>query len=181
MARITDFCCKTAYQNLSKFFCFRSIVRCFQRFVRGSSPFGKVVSHEPPLLLGNYCLWPPPLPRNFHWSSVAGVWIFSGNTHSSKNPHKRQYQEKKTIPANMYNHFHIKLASYWTRTGSTCTCILCYFSIILDVGWEKYRKKNVNPIWNQAVIPLCNSPPFKFSHTHKVDWLGKGVALIQKG
>ena len=60
MARITDFCCKTAYQNLSKFFCFRSIVRCFQRFVRGSSPFGKVVSHEPPLLLGNYCLWPPP-------------------------------------------------------------------------------------------------------------------------
>ena len=60
MARITDFCCKTAYQNLSKFFCFRSIVRCFQRFVHGSSPFGKVVSHEPPLLLGNYCLWTPP-------------------------------------------------------------------------------------------------------------------------
>ena len=130
MARITDFCCKTAYQNLSKFFCFRSIVPCFQCFVRGSSPFGKVVSHEPPLLLGNYCLWPPPPPPppNFHWSSVAGVWIFSGTTHSSKNPHKRQYQVKKTIPANMYNHFHIKLASYWTRTGSTCTCILCYFS-----------------------------------------------------
>ena len=70
----------------------------------------------------------PPPPRNFQLSYVAGVWIFSGTTHSSKNPHKRQYQEKKTIPANMYNHFHIKLASYWTRTGSTCTCILCYFS-----------------------------------------------------
>ena len=71
---------------------------------------------------------PPPPHRNFQWSSVAGVWIFSGTTHSSKNPHKRQYQVKKTIPANMYNHFHIKLASHWTRTGSTCTCILCYFS-----------------------------------------------------
>ena len=128
MARITDFCCKTAYQNLSKFFCFRSIVPCFQCFVRGSSPFGKVVSHEPPFSSEITAFEPPPPPRNFHWSPVAGVWIFSGTTHSSKNPHKRQYQEKKTIPANMYNHFHIKLASYWTRTGSTCTCILCYFS-----------------------------------------------------
>ena len=180
MARITDFCCKTAYHNLSKFFCFRSIVRCFQRFVHGSSPFGKVVSHEPPLLLGNYCLWtPPPLPRNFHWSSVAGVWIFSGTTHSSKNPHKRQYQEDHTSEHVQSFPYQIGLLLDKNREYMYMHTVL--FFIILDVGWEKYRKKNVNPIWNQAVIPLWNSPPFKFSHTHKVDWLGKGVVLIQKG
>ena len=48
------------------FWCLRSIVRCFQCFVRGSSPSGKVVSHEPPLPLGNNCLGtPPPSPSEF--------------------------------------------------------------------------------------------------------------------
>ena len=27
--------------------------------------------------------WPPPPPWNFQWSSVGGVWIFSGITHYS--------------------------------------------------------------------------------------------------
>ena len=53
MARSTDFCFKTTY--VSMVLRFRSIVCCFQCFVRGSSPFGKVVSHKTPLPLGNYC------------------------------------------------------------------------------------------------------------------------------
>ena len=57
MARSTDFCFKTKTN--------RSIVCCFQCFVRGSSPFGKVVSHETPLPLGNYCPWTPPSPSEF--------------------------------------------------------------------------------------------------------------------
>ena len=32
----------------------------------------KIAPHEPPLPLGNYCLWSPPPPRNFQWSSVRG-------------------------------------------------------------------------------------------------------------
>ena len=40
----------------------------------------------PPPPLGNYCLWIPPPPLNFRWSSVGGggggVWIFSGTTRS---------------------------------------------------------------------------------------------------
>ena len=34
------------------------------------------------ITLRNYCLWTPPPPRNrnFKWSSMEGVWIFSGTT-----------------------------------------------------------------------------------------------------
>ena len=39
MARSTDFCFKTTYVGM--FLSFRSIVRCFQCFVHGLSPFGK--------------------------------------------------------------------------------------------------------------------------------------------
>ena len=54
--------------------------------------FWKVVSHDPPLPLGNNCLWTPPPPRNFQWSSVGGggVWIFSGTTHWGRS-HKNVY------------------------------------------------------------------------------------------
>ena len=107
---------------------------------------------------------PPTLPRNFHWSSVAGVWIFSGTTHSSKNPHKRQYQEKKTIPANMYNHFHIKLASYWTRTGSTCTCILCYFSSYWMWDEKNTEKKCQSNMKSSSHPTLELAPVQVFSH-----------------
>ena len=63
MARSTDFCFKTTYVGM--FLCFRSIVRCFQCFVHGLSPFGKqfpmnlpppypleITPFEPPLPLG---------------------------------------------------------------------------------------------------------------------------------
>ena len=39
MARSTEFCFKTTYVGM--FLCLRSIVRCFQCFVHGLSPFGK--------------------------------------------------------------------------------------------------------------------------------------------
>ena len=55
---------------------FRSIVCCFQCFVRGSPPFGKVVSHKTPLPLRNYCPWTPPPPRNFQWFSMGGDGYF---------------------------------------------------------------------------------------------------------
>lgn len=45
---------------------------CFQCFVRGVSPFGKVFSLKTPSPLGNYCPWTPPPPRNFTLSSVGG-------------------------------------------------------------------------------------------------------------
>ena len=64
------------------FFCFRSILCRFQCFLCGLSPF------TPRKLLP----LSPPSPWNFQWSSEAEVWIFSGTTHSSKNPHKRQYR-----------------------------------------------------------------------------------------
>ena len=63
IARSTDFCFKTTYVGM--FLCFRSIVRCFQCFVHGLSPFGKqfpmnlpppypleITPFEPPLPLG---------------------------------------------------------------------------------------------------------------------------------
>ena len=180
MARITDFCCKTAYQNLSKFFCFRSIVRCFQCFVCGSSPFGKVVSHEPPLLLGNYCLWTPPplgISTDLLWQGYGyflepHIPVKALTKDSIKK--KRPYQWTCTIIS----------ISNWPPTGQEQGVHVHAYCVIfhhIGCGMRKIQKKNVNPIWNQAVIPLWNSPPFKFSHTHKVDWLGKGVALIQKG
>ena len=62
MARSTDFCFRTTY--IGMFLCFRSIVRCFQCFVRGPSPFGKKfpVNPSPPrkLLPLN-----PPSPSEF--------------------------------------------------------------------------------------------------------------------
>ena len=70
MARITDFCFKITYVGM--FLCFRLIVRCFQCFVRGLSPFGKIDSYEPrPLLpLGNSCLWNPLPNQNFQGSPM---------------------------------------------------------------------------------------------------------------
>ena len=47
MARSTDFCFKTTYV-LGMFWCFRSIVHCFQCFVCGLSPFGKTFPMNPP-------------------------------------------------------------------------------------------------------------------------------------
>ena len=55
-------------------------VCCFQCFV-SASPFGKLVSHEPPTPRKVLPLNPPP-PWNVQWSFVGvGVWIFSGTTH----------------------------------------------------------------------------------------------------
>ena len=91
MARNIDLCFKTTW--VSMFFRLRSIVCCFQCFVRGSLPFGKVASHETPLPLGNYCSWTPPPPRNFQWSSAGGggVWIFSGTLQCMKLRYLMQY------------------------------------------------------------------------------------------
>ena len=65
------------------FLSLRLIVRYFQCSVRGSSPSGKVVFHEPPLPLGNNCVW-TPLPLGIYndlpWVGGGGVWIFSGTT-----------------------------------------------------------------------------------------------------
>ena len=45
---------------------------CF-RLILGSSPFGKEVSHEPPL--------PRGISNDFPWGlGGGGVWIFSGTT-----------------------------------------------------------------------------------------------------
>ena len=92
MARNTHLCFKTTC--VSMFLHLRSIVCYFQCFVRGSSPFGKVVSHETPLPLGNYRSWTPPPPWNFQWSSVGGggaVWMFSGTTQCMKLKYLMQY------------------------------------------------------------------------------------------
>ena len=68
------------------FLCLRSIVRYFQSFVRGLSPSGKVVSHEPPYP-SEIAASEPPLPlrisNDLPWWGVGGgkVWIFSGTTH----------------------------------------------------------------------------------------------------
>ena len=81
MARSTDFCFKKTY--VSMVLRFRSIVCCFQCFVRGSSPFGKVVSHETPLPLGNYSPW-TPLPlgisNGLPWGGGGGMDIFWNHT-----------------------------------------------------------------------------------------------------
>ena len=37
-----------------------------------------------PIFLGNFYPLAPSPPRNFHWPSVRGVWIFSGITQSGK-------------------------------------------------------------------------------------------------
>ena len=43
------------------FLCFRSIIRCFQCFVRGPSPFGKQFPMNPPYPL-EITAFEPPLP-----------------------------------------------------------------------------------------------------------------------
>ena len=88
MARNTDLCFKTTC--VSMFLRLRSIVCCFQCFVRGSSPFGKVVSHETPLPLGNYRSW-TPLPLGISNDLPWGVWIFSGTTQCMKLKYLMQY------------------------------------------------------------------------------------------
>ena len=47
------------------FLCFRSIVRCLQCFVRGLSPFGKVVSPRPPPHPLELSASEPPSPSEF--------------------------------------------------------------------------------------------------------------------
>ena len=59
VARSTDFCFKTTYVGM--FLCFRSIIRCFQCFVRGPSPFGKQFPMNPPYPL-EITAFEPPLP-----------------------------------------------------------------------------------------------------------------------
>ena len=81
MARSIDFCFKTMF--LGMFLCFRSIVRCFQCFVRGLSPVGKYFPMTLPR--ANYCLLTIPPHRNFQWSSMGGytaVDIFWNHTSS---------------------------------------------------------------------------------------------------
>ena len=82
MARSIDFCFKTMY--VSMFLCFRFILRCFQCFVHGSSPFGKLLpmnSPPPPYPL-EIMVFEPPSPLEFPRIFRGGDWIFSGTTHS---------------------------------------------------------------------------------------------------
>ena len=52
------------FQNniLGMFLCFRSIVRCFQCFARGPSPFGKKCPMDPPYPSEITAFEPPPPP-----------------------------------------------------------------------------------------------------------------------
>ena len=81
MARSTDFCFKTTYVGM--FLCFRSIVRCFQCFVHGLSPFGKqfpmnplypleITAFEPSLRLG--------ISNDLPWGGGGGMDIFWNHT-----------------------------------------------------------------------------------------------------
>ena len=79
--RFHCFCFKTTHVNL--FLCFRSIVCFFQCFVHGSWPFGKLVPHETPLPLGNYCPLTPPPPWNFQWSSMGGGYGYFLEPHNT--------------------------------------------------------------------------------------------------
>ena len=169
MARITDFCCKTTYRNLSKFFCFRSIIRCFQCFVRCSSPFEKLVFHEPPLLLGNYCLWTPPPPHlgisnDLLWQGYG--WIFSRTTHSSKNPHKRQHQVKKTI--SYQRTFTIISISNWPPTGQEQVVHVHAYCVIfhhIGCGMRRIQKKKCKSNKKSSSHPSLELAPVQvFSH-----------------
>ena len=66
------------------FLCLRSVIHCFQCFVPGSSPSGKVLSHEPHP--SEITAFESPLPLGISgdlpWGGGGGVWIFSGTTHS---------------------------------------------------------------------------------------------------
>ena len=75
MARSIDFCFKTMY--VSMFLRFISIVCCFQCFVQGSSPFGKVVSHEPPTPRKLLPLNPPSpfgISNGLPWGGMDIFW-----------------------------------------------------------------------------------------------------------
>ena len=83
MARSTEVCFKTSYV------CFCACDRLYIAFsvlfvVRHALEKYFPMNPPPPPPLRNYCLWIPPPPRNFRWSSVGGgeVWIFSGTTRS---------------------------------------------------------------------------------------------------
>ena len=62
-ARSTDFCFKTTCVGM--FLCFKSIVCCFQCFVRGPSPFGKQFPMNPPYPLEITVFESPPPPLEF--------------------------------------------------------------------------------------------------------------------
>ena len=91
MARNTHLCFKTTC--VSMFLHLRSIVCYFQCFVRGSSPFGKVVSHETPPTPWKLPLLNPPSPSEFPMIFRGGgaVWIFSGTTQCMKLKYLMQY------------------------------------------------------------------------------------------
>ena len=72
MARSIDFFFKRTY--IGMFLCFGSIIRCFQCFGMWSVNLWKIDSHEPPYLSEITVFEPPPLPRNFQWSSLGGQY-----------------------------------------------------------------------------------------------------------
>ena len=72
MARSIDFFFKRTY--IGMFLCFGSIIRCFQCFGLWSVNLWKIDSHEPPYLSEITVFEPPPLPRNFQWSSLGGQY-----------------------------------------------------------------------------------------------------------
>ena len=133
----TDFYFKTMYVGM--LLCFRSIVRCFQCFVRGPSPFGKQFLMNPPLALGNYCLWTPPPPRNFQ-SSSGGVWIHlpwgGGGYGYFLEPHSINYLTMKCCL--MYqNHVDFK---YQT---TLCALRHCCFGMRKSMQIEPYMPRRV--------------------------------------
>ena len=118
------------------FWCFRSIVHCFQCFVRGLSPFGKKFPMNSPtprkLLPLN-----PPLPlgisNDLPWRVGGGgggkVWIFSGTTQfffkityascdPIPDPHKKinEYMEK-------YSYFSTNVQPKNNAHARTSVCI----------------------------------------------------------
>ena len=72
MARSIDFFFKRTY--IGMFLCFGSMIRCFQCFGMWSVNLWKIDSHEPPYLSEITVFEPPPLPRNFQWSSLGGQY-----------------------------------------------------------------------------------------------------------
>ena len=69
--------------NVPMFLCLRLIVRYFQCFVRGSSPSGKVISHEPPYP-SEIAAFEPTLPlrisNDLPWGGGGGKDIFWNHT-----------------------------------------------------------------------------------------------------
>ena len=71
MARSTNFCFRTTY--IGMFLCFRSILRCFQCFVRGPSSFGKKFPMNPPYPL-EITTFEPPSPSEFGGGGMDIFW-----------------------------------------------------------------------------------------------------------